>query len=88
MDQCLGVAIRVKAMTLGDQIGPKRLIVVDFSIEDDPYSAVLIRNRLVARAQINDAEAAHADRNLPLDMEAFIVGTAMNNRVAHRLYHR
>src|SRR5450432_1485037 len=86
MNERFGVAVGLKAMALGDQLCAQRLVIVDLAVEDHPERAVLIRNGLMAGAEVNDAETAHADGAAAFDMEAFVVRTAMANPVAHAFY--
>ena len=37
----------------------------------------------MAGVEIDDAEAAHPDRGMSVDVDAFIIGAAMAHRVAH-----
>ena len=55
MDDRFGVGIGGKPMAFGDQLGPQLTIVVDFSVEGDPYGAVFVADRLPARGKVNNA---------------------------------
>ena len=85
VNQGLGVTVGAKAMTSRHEILPKRLVVVDLAVENDPDGAVLIRDRLVAARKVDDAEAPHAETHGAFGVEALIVGPAMPDLVAHRL---
>ena len=65
------------------EIAPQLLVVVDLAVEDDPDRAVLVRDRLVAAVEIDDAEAAHAERDAVADVHTLIVGAAMRHGAAH-----
>src|SRR5581483_1762313 len=84
MHQRFGIAVGDETMAARNQVLPQFLVIVDLAVEYHPNGAVLVRDRLVAGAQIDDAEAAHADAARPVYMKAFIVGAAMANAVAHR----
>src|SRR6185437_10148458 len=79
----LRVAVRLEAMPACDQVSAQVLIAVNFSVEDHPDGAVFVRDRLVSRGQIDNAEPPHADAAWPIDMEAFIVRSAVAYPVTH-----
>jgi hypothetical protein len=56
-------------------------VVVDLSVESDPDGFVFIRNRLVAAREVNDAEAAIAERDFALEIKSLIVRPAMGHGV-------
>ena len=84
MDDRFRVAGGLEDVAAPLQIAPQLLVVVDLAVEDDPDGAVLVRDRLEAVAQIDDAEAAHADGDAVADVDALIVGTAVRHDAAHR----
>ena len=53
------VAATVVAMAFGFQVGAERLVVVDFSVEDDPNVAVFVGQRLMAGLHVDDAQPPH-----------------------------
>ena len=61
---CVNDGFRVgsggKLMAPADQIGREIGIVVDLAVEDDRNGAVFIEDRLLAAAEIDDAETAMA----------------------------
>src|SRR5438132_1513831 len=57
--------------------------VVDFPVLHDPDGAVLIRDRLSPRLQVDDAEAADAERDGLVHVEAFVIRAAVTERVRH-----
>lgn len=58
-------------------------MIVDLTIENNPDGSVFIADGLMAGGQVDDAEAAHAEANHALGEDAVVVGTAVDNRVAH-----
>ena len=84
MDDRFRVAGGLEDVAAPLQVAPQLLVVVDLAVEDDPDGAVLVRDRLEAVAQIDDAEAAHADGDAVADVDALIVGTAVRHDAAHR----
>ena len=66
-----------------DQVLPEFLVVVDLAVEDHPDGPVFVRDGLVAGAEIDDAEAAHADAARAVGVDAFVVRAAMADDVGH-----
>ena len=58
-------------------------VVVDLAVEDDPHAAVFVRQRLLSRAQVDDAEAAMGERRVGVAVQPGFVRTAMRDDVAH-----
>jgi hypothetical protein len=57
--------------------------VVNFSIENDPDALVFVVDWLVSAAEVNDAQSAHSQADWPACVNSLVVGTAMDNRLAH-----
>ena len=85
MDDDLGVGVRIKRVTLADEVFLDLREVVDLPIEDDPDRLILIVDRLMAGRQVDDAQPAHAQGGLPVDIEPFVVGPAVDDDVGHPL---
>ena len=83
VDDGFGVAVGAEAMALGDELLAQFLVVVDLAVEDDPDAAVFVGDRLVTGAEIDDAEAAHADAAGPVGVDAFVIRPAMADEVGH-----
>ena len=72
------------------------LEVVDLAVLHHPDGAVLVADRLVAAGDVDDAEAAVAEHRARLVRRrqarnrhhAFVIGTAMAHRGAHRAHER
>src|SRR5207237_4450287 len=60
------------------------LVVVALAGEDDADRAVFVEHRLLPAGQIDDAEAAHAERHAIRDVDALFIGPAMHHHPAHR----
>ena len=58
-------------------------MIVDLAVVGDVERAVFIGHRLVAGSDVDDAEAAVAQADAPVDENPFIVRTAMSDHIAH-----
>jgi hypothetical protein len=58
-------------------------VIIDLSVEDDPGASVLVRNRLMTRFKIDNAEAAYAKGATTAQVISVVIGTAMTNLIAH-----
>jgi hypothetical protein len=67
------------------EIPPDLWVVVNLSVKNDPDRAVLVRNRLMAREEIDHLEPSHAQSDITLDEETFVIGSAMNQSPTHPL---
>src|SRR5438132_722333 len=61
MDYHLGVAMRGEPVPPALQLGTELREVVDLAVENDPDGSILVKHRLVASSQIDDAKAAHPE---------------------------
>src|SRR4026207_380602 len=59
---------------------PERGEVVDLTVEGDPDRPVLVAHGLTAARQVQDGEAALAERERPLGVIALVVGGALGER--------
>src|SRR5262249_40183169 len=77
MNDHLGVGIGVEPMTSREQLRAQFAVVEDLAIEDRPYGAIFVVNRLPAALQVHNAQsrAAHPDVGIPV--HAKLVGAAM-----------
>src|ERR1039458_7175951 len=87
MDNGLGVTPGAIAVTAGLKILSQILVVVDFTIEDDPNALIFIADRLVTGLDVDDAEATHSQSDVLLDKKAVIVGPAVDDLLVHRDEH-
>src|SRR5438128_9366964 len=87
---CVAVCIKGVAKLL--QLFAKFAVVIDLAIENNPGSAILIVDRLLAAFHIDDRQPSHAQAHTLVEVEAVIIRAAMFYRVAHpgqkRLVHK
>ena len=83
MDDGFGVTARAVPVTAALQIAADIGVVVDLAVEDDPDRPVFVRRRLLAGAQIDDAEAAVGKGGVCVEVQARLVGPAVDENVAH-----
>src|SRR5690349_5960174 len=81
-----GFSVRVglEAMTARDEIAPECAMVVDLAVEDDPASAIFVRQRLRSTRAIDDGQPSMSQRHVSVGEKAVPVGPAMRERVSHR----
>jgi hypothetical protein len=84
MNNALGVTPGAIAVTPGLEILAQTLVVIDFTIEDDPNAFVFIADRLVTGLDVDDAEAAYRQSDILLDKKTAIVGPAVGDLLVHR----
>src|SRR5262249_5900382 len=84
MDDDFGVGMRAELMASREEPLAQFLEVVNLAVEDHPDRAVFVDDRLTARGQINDREPPHSQRDVLFEIEAFVVGPAVNDRRRHR----
>src|SRR5688572_9880579 len=83
MDDRLRVAVGLEDVAGAFEVAAQLPVVVDLAVEDDPDRAVLVRDRLLAAFEIDDAEAPHAERDAFADVDAFLIGAAVHDGPAH-----
>ncbi len=78
--------LRVAGRAEGDlarELGAQLDVVVDRAVEDEHVRAVRAHHRHVAaRREVEDGEAARAERDAVVGPEAGVVGAAMDHRLA------
>ena len=72
-------------MALRFQVAAQLLVIVDLTVVDDRDRPILILDGLVPGGEIDDAEPAHCQPHIPLDIKAIIIRSAMNDLPVHRL---
>ena len=87
MDQDFGIAVSFEKMALCNEPLAKLFVVVDFTVKNNPNRTVFIRDWLMSRCQVDNAEPPHTDRARAFNMKSLVIGTAVSNDVAHRLDH-
>ena len=83
MREHLGVAVRAKPVAGALELAAQLLVVVDLAVLDDGDRAVLVRERLVARLEVDDREPARGEADVAVDERAVGVGAAVDERRAH-----
>ncbi len=58
-------------------------VIVNLAVADDVNRSVLVRDRLLAAVEIDNAQPPHRQADAGLDEEAFIIRSAMAQRVGH-----
>src|SRR2546426_5986833 len=83
VDNNFRIGLGVEAMAALFQFRAQFRKVVDLAVVNDPGAAVLVENGLVPARQIDDAETPHTQPGAVRDVDAFLVRSAMDDRVAH-----
>jgi hypothetical protein len=83
MDDSFRIAPGAIAVAARFEILPQILMVINFTIEDDPNVSVFIAQGLMAGLNVDDAEPSHGQPNVLLDEEAVIVRTAVDDLLVH-----
>ena len=71
-----------RSVALSLELVPQRAVVVDLAVEDGDDVAVLVRDRLIARREVDHAQAAVAERAAPERSGRAVIRAAMPDRVA------
>src|ERR1035437_10510025 len=85
MNDALRIAVRGIAMALRFHFATQLIVVVDFTVVDHGDRAVFIADGLVPCGEIDDAEPAHGQPNVPFDEEAIVIRPAVSNLPVHPL---
>ncbi len=83
MDDYFRVASGREDVSLFFQILAQRAVVVDLSVEDDPYRSVFVPDRLVSTLGVDDAEATTGQTDGPAQEGALVVGSSVGEARAH-----
>src|SRR5581483_11799291 len=84
VDENLRVAVRPEAMAGRLELGAQLLVVVDLAVLDDVDGAVLVRDRLVARLEVDDREPPRGQADGAVDDRALAVRATVDERRVHR----
>src|SRR5258705_4817383 len=79
------VGLRTNPVTPALELIAEGLEVVDLPVVDDPDGPVLVRDRLVAGLEIDDAQPAHAERRVVVVIGALVIRSAMPEGSGHPL---
>jgi hypothetical protein len=83
VDNHFGVGMCGKAMAAAFQFVAKTGKIINFAVEDYPDGSIFVEDGLVASGKVNDAEPAHSQPGVILDEDAFVIRTAIHDRLAH-----
>jgi hypothetical protein len=83
MDDDLGITLRVEAVAVRAQLLAHLDVVEDLAVEDDPDRPVLVGERLLPGAQIDDRQARVPERGALIAVHPEFVGAAMAERADH-----
>ena len=83
MDDDLGVAVRSKRVPAVDESWAQLRVVEDLAVIGDPHRLVFVRHRLMAMAEIDDAQPPVSERHASARVRTRVVRTAMLDHVAH-----
>src|SRR5262245_13505522 len=83
MDDGFGISLRPEPMPLSDQLLAQFAVVVYLPIEDDPYLAIFVRERLPTCRNVNDREPTHTDDGFSRNIMPLVVRSAVRNRTTH-----
>src|SRR5512146_2003486 len=83
MQHHLRVARRRESMSAVLELTALLPVIEHLTVEDDHVSAVRGVDRLMSPAEINDAEPAHAQPDVALDVKPRVVGTPVRDPVGH-----
>jgi hypothetical protein len=81
----LRVARRAEAVPPPFERCPQLEVVVDLAVLDDLDRPVLVPDRLVSTAEVDDGEAPRRQRDRPVHQRARAVGAAVSQRLVHGL---
>ena len=86
MDDHLRISVGIKRVPPCFEFLAQFGKIVDFTVENHPNAAVFIMDRLPPAREIDDAEPAHAQPDWAFGVDSLIVGTTVNDRLAHSPY--
>jgi hypothetical protein len=85
MDDYLCVGVGVKLMARPFEFGAKLEEIVNLSVKNHPNCLVLIVDRLLASRYVNNAQPSNAQSHAALHVDTFLVGSAVENALAHTM---
>ncbi len=83
VNEHFSVGSRAVGVPGGFQLRPHQRVVVDLAVVGDPDAPVLVRQRLVAAREVDDAETPVGERRVVVRVQPGAVGAAMNQDIAH-----
>jgi hypothetical protein len=85
MNDYFGISIGVKAMTAGLEARSQFGKVIDLSIKNDPDRSIFVVDWLPAIRKIDDTQPAHSQASTAVNINPFIVRSAMYDRLTHAM---
>src|SRR6266540_3378959 len=79
----LGVATSSELVSGSLQSAPYVGVVVQLPVLDGPDLAALVRERLMATRDVDDAEPPHTKRDAVAHVGPAVIGTAVRHRIGH-----
>src|SRR5580698_3635573 len=83
MGDRLGITASVETMTAGFQFKTKLGKIVDLPVVNNADGFIFIKNRLVTASKVDHAEPSHPKSRAIFHEDAFVIGAAMDNTLAH-----
>src|SRR5712664_3384783 len=84
MNNGFRVAPAAITMTAFLQLLAQFLVVVNFTVVNEPYRAIFVRDGFLPRLLADDAETAHRQANVLGNVKSVFVRTSMNDLPVHR----
>jgi hypothetical protein len=86
VDQYLSVGGAGESVSALLQPGAKLGVIVDLAVQDSEYRCSLVRERLMAAFDVDDAEApsTQSDAMFAIEIGAFVIRTSVDERAIHR----
>ena len=83
MNDDFSVRLRVEAMAAALEFQAQLGKIVDLAIEHDPGAAIFVEDRLVSTGQSMMLETPHAQTGPVRDVNPFVIGASVGDRVTH-----
>jgi hypothetical protein len=88
MDKRFGITVRFKPVPAFFQACAQLQVIINRAVEDDVDRFVFVTNWLVAAGQVNDAEPPNRQTNSWLHEVAFVIRSAVPQRLRRLLKER
>jgi hypothetical protein len=77
MQNALGVCLCYQDVALTDEKFSKPYEIIYFAIEDDPKGSILVRQRLMSSAKIDDAQPSKSQTDSIPHIVPFVIGSSV-----------
>src|SRR5262249_27854420 len=84
MQHDLGIRAGGESMALGLEYPAQLDVVEDFAVEHNPQRAVLVRDWLLSRCDVDNREPGAAESNALVEIDAELIRTAVADGAEHR----